>query len=704
MQFLNPFVLIGLAAAGIPVLLHLLNLRRLRVVEFSTLRFLQELQQTRVRRLKMQQILLLVLRTLLVLFVVLAFARPTIPTVVPVLGVEARTSVVVIVDNSGSMEAADQRGERFLQAKAAAKSIIESLAEGDEVAVLPMAGLRSDRSVTFTRTFAAAIEQVDRLERSADRADVITAVRMARMLLTEASHGHHDIVFVTDAQENVMPLGTIDTLAAASGLERFVVLRIGDGLRGVEQNFSVDSVAVLTTLPQQDKPIEVEAWIRNGGEASAESVPVSMSFGGTRVAQRGLDIPAGETRSIVLSAPPQRRGTIDIAIELDDDALSGDNKRYAGVLIPTPPRVALVGSYQATSLLEIVFGVGGYSTSLPRAESFRSLASAIPLLAGYDVLYICDGLVSESERAAVRQYVERGGTLVLFASDDKTISAMSAAVGIRMDEVSEAVRDAPYRVTKVEAGHPLFSGVFKAGTNARLNIDMPSVVRQRVVSGSEEIMSTSAGGLVAEGAMGAGRVLAIGVAPNSQWGGLTQSGVFPALIVRSALYLALPRNQTLALAIGERAQIMVPAKLAGRSDLRWKDAMGIVGPAPVLSFGSESRVVIPPQFVAGVVSVSTSDSMPVALCAVNRPMEESMLSFLSNDAFGKALKAHVRTDAVAMLDGDRSIAEAYQRIRLGSELWPLLIVLALMAGIAETLVARFWAREEPSSGTISAGT
>jgi hypothetical protein len=43
MTFLNPLALIGLVAAGIPVLLHLLNLRKVRVIEFSTLSFLKEL-------------------------------------------------------------------------------------------------------------------------------------------------------------------------------------------------------------------------------------------------------------------------------------------------------------------------------------------------------------------------------------------------------------------------------------------------------------------------------------------------------------------------------------------------------------------------------------------------------------------------------------------------------------------------------------
>ena len=59
MTFLNPFVLFGLAAAAIPILIHLFNIRKLRTIEFSTLTFLKELNKNKIRRIKIRQWLLL---------------------------------------------------------------------------------------------------------------------------------------------------------------------------------------------------------------------------------------------------------------------------------------------------------------------------------------------------------------------------------------------------------------------------------------------------------------------------------------------------------------------------------------------------------------------------------------------------------------------------------------------------------------------
>src|SRR5688500_9356976 len=132
MTFLNPLVLLALAAASIPLLLHLLNRSRLRTIEFSSLRFLKELQKTRIRRIKINNILLMLLRIGLIVFAVLAFARPALRGSMGLPGAHAATTAVILVDDSFSMALRDERGERLEQAKRAALDIVELLEDNDE--------------------------------------------------------------------------------------------------------------------------------------------------------------------------------------------------------------------------------------------------------------------------------------------------------------------------------------------------------------------------------------------------------------------------------------------------------------------------------------------------------------------------------------------------------------------------------------------
>ena len=98
--FLHPWVLVGLAAAAIPVLLHLLARREPPTVVFPAVRYLITTTQEHQRRLKLQNLLLLLLRTLLVVAIVLAAAGPT----APLRGVpgHAPSALALIVDNSPS--------------------------------------------------------------------------------------------------------------------------------------------------------------------------------------------------------------------------------------------------------------------------------------------------------------------------------------------------------------------------------------------------------------------------------------------------------------------------------------------------------------------------------------------------------------------------------------------------------------------------
>src|SRR4030065_2207598 len=137
MTFLNPAILFGLLAASIPVIIHLLNLRKLKKIEFSTLQFLKELQKNKIRRIKLKQWLLLALRVLIILCIVTAFARPTLVGVsVGGTTSAAKTTAVFIIDDTFSMSVIDQNRSYFNQVKQSIRDILNQFEEGDEFGLI----------------------------------------------------------------------------------------------------------------------------------------------------------------------------------------------------------------------------------------------------------------------------------------------------------------------------------------------------------------------------------------------------------------------------------------------------------------------------------------------------------------------------------------------------------------------------------------
>src|SRR5438270_5627669 len=72
--FSTPLAALATAAgaASVPVIIHLLNRRRYRVVDWAAMRFLLAAMRKNVRRLRVEQLLLLAVRTLLLALLVAA--------------------------------------------------------------------------------------------------------------------------------------------------------------------------------------------------------------------------------------------------------------------------------------------------------------------------------------------------------------------------------------------------------------------------------------------------------------------------------------------------------------------------------------------------------------------------------------------------------------------------------------------------------
>src|ERR1051325_8167380 len=132
--FTAPWVLAGLAAAAIPLLLHLFARRVPPTVVFPATRYLAETARAHHRRLTLQHWLLLLVRTLLIAALVLAAAGPTLPSAG--LATHAPAALTLIVDNSLS-SAAIAGGTPVLDGlRRAARSILSAAHPDDRLWLL----------------------------------------------------------------------------------------------------------------------------------------------------------------------------------------------------------------------------------------------------------------------------------------------------------------------------------------------------------------------------------------------------------------------------------------------------------------------------------------------------------------------------------------------------------------------------------------
>src|SRR6185369_16962104 len=146
MSFLTPLFLAGLGAIAIPVLIHLIQRERKRVVEFPSLMFVRRIPYQSVRRRRIRHWALLLMRAAAIVLIVAAFARPFLHqgTVAAAVGGGAR-EVVILLDQSASMG----YGDHWTRAKDAARSTVRGIGANDR-ATLVLFGKNAEENMRAT--------------------------------------------------------------------------------------------------------------------------------------------------------------------------------------------------------------------------------------------------------------------------------------------------------------------------------------------------------------------------------------------------------------------------------------------------------------------------------------------------------------------------------------------------------------------------
>src|SRR6266446_1090613 len=140
-------------AAGIPIIIHLLNRNRYRVVPWAAMRFLLAAQRKNTRRMRLEQFILLAVRVLMVVLLVLAMASVygwangpgglwswLFPdTFVRAAAGSQRTHKILVLDGSFSMAHKNGDSDAFERARHAAMQIVDDSPGGDGFSVVLMA-------------------------------------------------------------------------------------------------------------------------------------------------------------------------------------------------------------------------------------------------------------------------------------------------------------------------------------------------------------------------------------------------------------------------------------------------------------------------------------------------------------------------------------------------------------------------------------
>ena len=533
---MNITALLGLTAALIPLILHLLNRRRKDVIEFSSLRFLRELEKKEMNRLKLRRLLLLLIRTLAVISIVLAFSRPTLRGYLP--GSSVSTAAVIVMDNSLSMRLKDKDDSLFDKTLTAMSEIISTLNEQDKFIVIPTVNdldLRNGRSVWLKKENKG----IELIAISSGSSYLMNSVEEGLKMMNLVEAANKEMFILSDYQLSSGENGESAYDSMPADVHYYLV-----EVKSDEVNYSVSKIDVVTKVLRNGGNASIDVILRSNSTAR-QDVRVDLFLEGKRVGQSTLSPVAGYDEKVNFVVPVSGYGFLEGFAEITEDALAADNRRYFYLYVPQRVNLLAIGSQ--TDLLFTLLALESYSSVSwnSKVRKITPLETDKVVMEDYDVILLtATSPNSEMLGKRLESFVRNGGGLLIFPGRDFDIKTYNRLFAARLglpgiagiiepgDDMGSYL---PFDF--VDWGHPLFAGIFSTGNSA---VGYPKVKKYFALndfkSGNDLIRLEGNAPFLKEFRLGEGKIIMMLSAPLLDWNDFPLKGLWVPFVSRSVEY------------------------------------------------------------------------------------------------------------------------------------------------------------------------
>lgn len=432
MGFLAPALLLGLAAAVLPTLIHRVGKRRALPIRFAAMQLLLRSERRVQARKRLREILLLVARTVAAASLPFIFARPFAEqtTDLPVVTLDAQAAVIVL-DDSASMQRQTSVGTLFARAKARALSLARQFPTDAEIAFLVASAGAPPRIGELEPERARVVEAIESTTCSARPADFTGVMRQAALILAGSRRAHRRIYLFTDLQAT----GWEDGPGLPSDNPPEVIIEDVAGGVALDNRAIVDA-HVEPAAEAGPGGIAVSVEIADFSKQGAPGLGVTLRVDGASVAQGAVDVPAGgHARKRFLHTFAESGSTShDILVQIDGDAFPLDDRRAIHVELARSLRVLCIDGDPRTTRNEdeAFFFEAALRNGVPGALVTTKLAddATADSLGGYTLVALLNlAQPSPALASALEHFVESGGGLFVSVGDRVDESVWNQRMG-----------------------------------------------------------------------------------------------------------------------------------------------------------------------------------------------------------------------------------------------------------------------------------
>ncbi|HMN91473.1 MAG TPA: BatA domain-containing protein [Saprospiraceae bacterium] len=674
MQFLYPTFLFALFTLAIPIILHLFYFRRFKRVYFTNVRFLREVKEETSARSRLRNLLVLLMRLLTLLFLVLAFAQPFIPQDTEVK--QGRKGVSIFMDNSFSMTAMSQNAPLLERARQRAREIVQAYSEEDEFQILTNDFEGRHQRLVSKEDALGLIEEIKISPATRELSKVLA--RQQQALRTGKAESQIAYI-VSDFQKNITDLNTFQDTTLELNLVPLQAVQ--------ERNVGVDSVWFDSPVQMLNQTNNLLVSVRNYSREAIDNVRLSIRYEGQTKPVGTLSIPPLSARVDTVPITILRTGWHDGELAITDYPVQFDDKFFFAFNVAEAVRVLLINDNAPNVYLDAAFaGMPGFKADnqLSRNINYTAFPS-YQLIVLQDLPTISSGLASE-----LRQYVNKGGNVLVFPSRQADINAYRSFLAAFPAADFQVFEELERSIGTINMEEFVFRDVFE---NRSANLKLPVTKgnfrsSRNAIRGEESLLTYRDGSpFLSKYRIGQGNLYLCAAPLNEQYSNLAQSGeIFVPMLYKMAISSA--RAQKIAYTIGQDESIEADHTMSATEAVyKLRGASGEFIPEQRI-IGSKVFLGIGNQILqAGFYDMFLSADTTLAKYAFNYDRKESVLDYFTP----AELRAQVGATAnvIDIMETAALTAKIEERSR-GILLWRWCLLLALLFIAVEVLLLRFW--------------
>lgn len=683
MTFLNPAMFWGLTALAVPIIVHFFNLQRPKQILFSNVAFVKEVKKSIVRRLRFRKWLLLLMRLAALSCLVLAFANPIITgnSKPWMLG---NRSLAIVIDDSYSMQAGNEKGPYFQQSKKLAQEIVNTYGQQDEFLLMPLSSIQLNASFGDQANALKDIKDMPIKQGIHAQSELLS---FRNEIFSNSQNNVQELYFLSDFQRSTVMADSEQVQL----LDTALLVKYMPFATREQSNVYITSQKVLSQIVEKGKPIQISMTLVNDGSKKVNELGVRVLLMDKVVAIANQSLEPNSSIDLELSFTPSESGWLSGHIELDDYPIEFDNKRYFSLYVPESEKVLLVEGQKSKNLRVL------YDELFQQFETeiiTERNVSSVQLNEYRSVILLGVKEFSSGLSDKLSLFLNEGGSIMFFPADKMNVASANTFftnTGIGTLGELTTVQDG-VKAQIAELAHPLFDGIF---TNERSNreFDAPNVyqyhpIKPNNTSIQNEIIKMDNGeNFLLESKIGSGMIYSFSVFPGDSWTDFHVKTVFAPMLFRATQIM----SQTQQVQAGQQIGYYQPHSLRTTSQEQ------------IQMVAQDGFTLIPEQYLQGGATVLNFEKLALQegnyrimqgdslleIISFNISDYESKLEFIGSDQLRKRLDQAGYNNIQLIAADAEEIRERVQIEKQGLPLWKYFIVFAIVFLLAEVLMLRF---------------